>query len=100
MHRLRRGDRGVDVAHRRAGDHPALDDGGGLDAEERRRPDNQICQLARLNRAHFMGDTVGQRRVNGVFGDVALHAEVVVLAGLFRQRAALDLHAVRDLRCG
>ena len=44
-----------------------------------------------------MGDTVGQRRVNGVFGDVALHAEVVVLAGLFRQRAALDLHAVRDL---
>ncbi|VAU69559.1 Uncharacterised protein [Klebsiella pneumoniae] len=44
-----------------------------------------------------MGDAVGQRRVNGVFGDIALHPEVVVIAGLFRQRAALNLHAVRDL---
>ena len=44
-----------------------------------------------------MGDTVRQRRVNGVFGDVALHAKVVVIASLFRQCAALHLHAVRHL---
>ena len=44
-----------------------------------------------------MGDAVGKSRINGVFGDIALHAEVVVLACLFRQCAALHLHAVRHL---
>ena len=44
-----------------------------------------------------MGDTVGQRRINGVLGDIALHAEVVVIAAFFRQRPALDLHPMRDL---
>ena len=40
---------------------------------------------------------MGQRRVDGVFGDVALHAEVVVIPGLLRQRSALYLHAMRHL---
>ena len=44
-----------------------------------------------------MGDTVSQRRVNRVFRDVTLHAEVVVIAALFRQRTALHLHPMRDL---
>ncbi|SXP23339.1 Uncharacterised protein [Klebsiella pneumoniae] len=44
-----------------------------------------------------MCDAVGQRRVDGVFGDVALHAEVVVIPGLLRQRSALHLHAMRHL---
>ena len=59
MHRLRGGDRGVDIAHWRAGDHPALDDRRRFYAKKGGRPQHQIGQFARLNGADFMGDTVG-----------------------------------------
>ncbi|MNZ81431.1 hypothetical protein D3C78_1000970 [compost metagenome] len=44
-----------------------------------------------------MGDAVRQRWIDGVFRDVTLHAEVVVIAGFFGQRTALHLHPMRDL---
>ena len=47
MHRLRRRDRGVRIAHRRRGDGAALDDEIGLHAEEGRRPQHEIGELAR-----------------------------------------------------
>ena len=97
VHRLRRWDRGVDVAHRRHGDHAAFNDCRRFHAEERRGPQHQIRQFTGFNRADFVGDTVGQRRINRVFGDIALYAEVVVIAALFRQRAALNFHPVRYL---
>ena len=59
VHRLRRRDRGVDVAHRRHRDHAAFDDRRRLHAEERRGPQHQIRQFTHFNRTDFMGDTVG-----------------------------------------
>jgi len=40
---------------------------------------------------------VGDRRIDGVFGDVALDPEIVVVALVLRQRAALLLHLVGGL---
>ena len=95
--RLRGRDRGVGVAHRRGGDGAHLDDQVGLDAEEGRRPQHQVGELADLDRADPLVDAVGDRRVDGDLGDVALDAEVVVVAGLLRQAAALDAHLVGGL---
>ena len=87
VHRLRRRDRRVRIAHRRRGDHPALDDHRRLDAEERRLPQHQVGQLADLDRADLVRDAVGDGRVDRVLGDVALDAEVVVAAaGVLGQR--------------
>ncbi|SSJ98968.1 Uncharacterised protein [Klebsiella pneumoniae] len=97
VHRLRGRNRGIDIAHRRDGDHAAFDHGGRFHAEEGWRPDHEVSQLTHLNGSDFVCDAVGQRRVDGVFGDVALHAEVVVIPGLLRQRSALHLHAMRHL---
>ena len=40
---------------------------------------------------HFMAHTVGNRRVDGVLGDIALGAEVVVARRVFGQRSTLFL---------
>ena len=42
VHRLRRRDRRVRVAHRRGGDHAALEDQRRLHAEERRLPQHEV----------------------------------------------------------
>ena len=55
---LRRRDRRVRVAHRRRGDHAALDDQRRLDAEERRPPQHEIRELADLDRADVLRDAV------------------------------------------
>ena len=44
-----------------------------------------------------MRQTMGQRGVNGVFGDIAFDAIVVVLVVVFWQCAALHFHFVRGL---
>ena len=44
-----------------------------------------------------MRDAVRQCRIDGVFGDVAFDAEIVMAGVVFRQRAALQLHLVRRL---
>ena len=84
MHRLRRGDGGIDVTHRRTGDHAALHYCGWLHAEKGGGPEHQIRQLPGLNRTDFVGDAVSQRRVNGVLGNVALHAQIIVITRFFR----------------
>ncbi len=97
VHRLRRGDGGVRVAHGGRGDEPALEDQAWLDAEEGRAPEHQVGELAHLHRAHLVGDAVGDGGVDGVLGDVALGAHVVVVRRIARKRAALHLHLVRGL---
>jgi hypothetical protein len=64
MHRLRRRDRGVGVAHRGGGDHAALEDQRRLDAEESRLPEHQVGELADLDRADQVADAVRDRRVD------------------------------------
>ena len=81
VHRLRRRDRCVGVAHRGHRDGAALDDGEGLDAEEGRLPHHQVGPLADLDAAHLVRDAVRDGRVDRVLGDVALGAEVVVARG-------------------
>ena len=87
---------GVGVPHGRGGDHAALEDQARLDPEEGRTPQHQIRQLADLHRADDMGDAVGDGRVDGVLGQIALDPGVVrpPVAG---ESAALDLHLVGRL---
>ncbi len=97
MHRLRRRDRGVRIAHRRRGDHAADQHHVRLHAEEGRRPHDEIGALADLDRADLAGEAMRDRRVDRVFGDIALGAEIVVVARFLGQAAALHLHLVRGL---
>ena len=62
VHRLRRRDRGVGVAHGCGGDGAAEEHEVGLDAEERRAPQHQIGALADLERAQLVGHALGDRR--------------------------------------
>ena len=70
--RLRGRDRGVGVAHGGGGDGAALDHHVGLDAEEGGRPEDEVGELADLDRAHDVADALRDRRVDRVLGDVAL----------------------------
>ena len=97
VHRLRRRDAGVRVAHRGHRDEAALHDQRGLDAEELGLPEHQVGPLADLDAAHLVRDAVGDRRVDRVLGDVALDACVVVAVAVAAQGAALQLHLVRRL---
>ena len=78
MHRLRRRDRGVGVAHQRRGNRAGLQHQVRLDPEKRRRPQHEIGELADLDRADMLGQPMRQRRVDRVFRDVALDPEIVV----------------------
>ena len=112
VHRLRRRDAGVGVAHQGRGNEAALEHEAGLDAEEGRPPQHQVGPLADLDAADVVRDAVRDGRVDGVFGDIALDAEVVVagvvcdrrtltpalsLRGRGSKPAALALHLVRRL---
>jgi hypothetical protein len=77
MHRLRRRNRGVGVAHRRGDDESALDDQGRFNPKERRSPQHDIGQLADFQRTDEMADAMSDGRIDGVLGDVALDPEVV-----------------------
>ena len=65
--------------------------------EESRRPEHEVGKLALFHRADVLRDTVRDCRVDGVFGDVALGAHIVVVAFLLRKAPALLLHLVRGL---
>ncbi len=101
VHRLRRRDRRIGIAHRRRSNHAALENQARLDAEEGRLPQHQVGPLADLDRADLVRDTVRDGGVDRVLGDVALDAEVVVPAArvvrVAGQLAALRLHLVRGL---
>jgi len=85
--RLRRGDRGVGIAHRRHGDRAALDHEIRLHSEEGRRPQDEIGELSFLDRADMLRDAMPDRRVERVFRDIAPGAEVVGLADVALGRA-------------
>ena len=75
--RLRRGDGGVRIAHVGVGDEAALEDQLRLHAEERGLPQDEVGELARLDRADFVRDAVGDGGIDRVFGDVAQGAEII-----------------------
>ena len=97
MHGLRRGYRGVGIAHGRRRDAAELQHEIGLDAEERGRPNHEIGEFADLDRPEVAADALRDRGIDGVFGDVALGAVVVVVAGLLGEPATLALHLVGSL---
>ena len=97
MHRLRRGNGGVRVAHGGHGDEAALHDDEWFDAEERRFPQHQIGPFADLDAAHLVADAVRNRRVDGEFGDIAFDPRVVMAVTVAGQLAALLFHFVRGL---
>src|SRR3990167_3225351 len=58
---------------------------------------DEVGELADLDRAHLVRETVRDGGVDRVFGDVPFDARVVVARRLPRQAAALELHLVRGL---
>jgi len=97
MHGLRRGYRSIRIAHLRGCDHAALQDHRRLHAEERRLPQHQISDFAGFDRSDDMRNAMRDRRVDRVFGDIALCAEIIISLAVFWQSAALHLHFVRSL---
>ena len=95
--RLRCGDRGVRIAHLRAGDAAADDDHLRLHPEEGRIPEHKVGPLPHGDRPDMRRYAVGDGRVDGVFRDIALDPHIVVVAGFIGQPSALDLHLVRCL---
>ncbi len=77
QHRLRRGDRGVGVAHRGPGDHAALEHRVRAHPEEGRLPQHQVGELADLDRTDLVVEAVRDRRADGVLRDVAADPVVV-----------------------
>ncbi len=77
MHRLRRRNRGIGVAHRRGDDEAALDDQRRLDPKKRRLPQHDVGQLTHLQRADQVADAVSDGGVDGVLGDVTLDPKIV-----------------------
>src|SRR5262245_63839963 len=75
--RLRRRNRRIAVAHHRAGHETAFDHELRLHAEERRLPEDKIRQLADLDRANLVRDSVREGRIDRVLRDVAADAEVI-----------------------
>ena len=82
VHRLRRGNGGIGIAHGSGDDEATLDNQGRLDAEEGGSPQRYIRQLADLKGTHYMADAMGDGWVDGVLGDITLDAEIVVLGGV------------------
>ena len=97
MHGLRRGDGSIGVPHQRHGNRAALQHHIRLHAKEGRRPHHQIGNLANFNAADMIGNALRNRRIDCVFGDIALGARVIIIAFFFWQAATLHLHLMRGL---
>ena len=89
MHRLWRRDGGVGIAHGGGGDGAALENQVRFDAEEHGLPQDQVGKLAHRDGTHTVRDAMGDGRVDGVLGDVALDAAVVVGGGVAGKGAPL-----------
>src|SRR4029453_6252514 len=74
---LRRGDRGVGIAHQRVGDLATLQHQLGFHAEERGVPQHKVREFALLHGSDGVGHALCDGRVDGVLRHVALEAEVV-----------------------
>ena len=97
MHRLRRGDGRIRVAHRRRDDHAAFDNQRGLGAEEGRLPQHDVRQFVDFKRADLVRNTLRDSGIYSVFRDITFHAKIVMTCVVLRQRAALRFHFVRGL---
>ena len=97
MDRLWRRDRGVGIAHGGRRDTAAFEHDVGLHTKKGGIPQYQIGQLTDLDLADMIRDTVRDGRVYGVFGKVTPDAEIIVIASLLGQAAALALHLVGGL---
>src|SRR5258707_14277554 len=97
MYRRRGRDRRIRIACWGGGDGAALDDKVWLYSEKGRRPQYEISQLALLDRADVFRHAMGDRRIDGIFGDIALRPGVIVVALVLRQPAALLFHFVGGL---
>jgi hypothetical protein len=78
MHRLWCRNRSVWITHEGGCNHATLDNCGWLDPKKRGSPKYEVSELANLNRTNVMSHAMRNGWVNGVFGDVALNAVVVV----------------------
>src|SRR5437667_12309443 len=70
-----------------------------FDAEERRLPQDEVCELSNFDGTDMFANPMGDGRIDGVLGNVALHPKVVVVGKVLIQFAALTFHLVRGLPC-
>ena len=80
IHGLRRGYRSISVAHLRVSNHPTFNHQLGPDAKKSRLPQHQIGELTRLHRTDLGRESMSNSWIDGVFGDVAPRAKVVITA--------------------
>src|SRR5438093_13643173 len=97
--RLRRGDRGISVAHQRTSDESTFNHHLRFDAEERRLPQDEVCELSNFDGTDMFANPMRDGRIDSVLGNVALHPKVVVVGKVLIQFAALTFHLVRGLPC-
>ena len=102
VHRLRRRDRGVGVAHRRRqAIMPPLITSSGFTPKKAGFHSTRSASLPVSIEPTSCDDAVGDGRIDRVLGDVALDAEVVVARAVARQRAALRASSCApSARCG
>ena len=84
--------RSVGVAHIRPVDEAALDYQLRLGTKEGGFPQYQVGYLSLFHRADYIRYPEGNGRIDGDFGDVTKHAEVIVVGGVFGQFATHILH--------
>jgi hypothetical protein len=78
MHWLRSRNRSIGVTHQRQVDHPALEDQGRFYPEERGFPNNLDLPFADCDGTDLVGDSMSDRRIDGVIRHVAFHSLIVV----------------------
>ena len=60
---------------------------------------SEVRKLAGFDGSDIVADPMRDRRVNGVLGDVALDAKVIVIGNVAIELSALAFHLVRSLPC-
>src|SRR5437868_11861355 len=98
-HGLRRWNGCIRIAHDAPSNESTFDHHLGFNAKERRLPQHQIGQFARLDRSHLCRNAMRDSWIDRVFRDVTLRAEVVVAFRVLWQSASLYLHLMRGLPC-
>ena len=65
--------------------------------EKGRFPQHEVRQLTFFDGAHVIRDAVCYSGVDGVFGNISSHSEIVVSFAVFVQRSTLNFHFVSRL---
>src|SRR6185295_7633353 len=66
-------------------------------SEKGRFPKHEIGELTGFDGSHFVRNAMRDRRIDGVFGDVAFDAKIVGTRAILAQASALRFHLVRGL---